>query len=207
MQRLENTIIGIGIGAVPIIACFIAGWWLSLPFVPETKIFLYALAGFLFGTLIDIIFLRNWIKHAFTMKLWIWMGIYGFYSIGLFGLFMGFPIFNLFLALPAGIFIGRRLTHQGVDPNRMRKVAQQTAIFTTIIMGLVCITSASIALLDQSVAADLQGMLKLPFPVTTSMIIGIIVIGGTLILAFEWWLTIKSVRCGYKLSRLTDLQK
>ena len=198
MQKIENVIIGIIIGAVPIIACFLAGWWISIPLVPESRIFQYALAGFLLGTLIDVIFLRNWVRHAYTMKLWVWMGIYGFYSIGIFGFFMGFPVFQVMLALPAGVFVGRWLTHRNVDPARMRKAAQQTAVFTTSVLGLVCIASASIALQVPSVAFDLQGMLGLPFPATSVMIFGIILSGGTLLLAVGWWLTVESVKRVYQ---------
>ena len=198
MQKIENVIIGIIIGAVPVIACFLAGWWISIPLVPESRIFQYALAGFLLGILIDVIFLRNWVRHAYTMKLWVWMGIYGFYSIGMFGFFMGFPVFHVLLALPAGVFVGRWLTHKSVDPARMRKAAQQTAVFTTSVLGLMCITSASIALLDPSVAFDLQGMLGLPFPATSVMILGIILSGGTLLLAIGWWLTVKFVKRVYQ---------
>ncbi len=198
MQKIENVIIGIIIGAVPVIACFLAGWWISIPLVPESRIFQYALAGFLLGILIDVIFLRNWVRHAYTMKLWVWMGIYGFYSIGMFGFFMGFPVFHVILALPAGVFVGRWLTHRSVDPARMKKAAQQTAVFTTSVLGLVCIASASIALLDPSVAFDLQGMLGLPFPATSVMILGIILSGGTLLLAIGWWLTVESVKRVYQ---------
>ncbi len=89
-----------------------SGWWISIPLVSESRIFQYALTGLLLGTLIDVIFLRNWVRHAYTMKLWVWMGIYGFYSIGMFGFFMGFSVFHVMLALPAGVFIGRWLTSQ-----------------------------------------------------------------------------------------------
>jgi hypothetical protein len=198
MQKIENVIIGIIIGAVPIIACFLAGWWISIPLVPESRIFQYALAGFLLGTLIDVIFLRNWVRHAYTMKLWVWMGIYGFYSIGMFGFFMGFPVFQVILALPAGVFVGRWLTHRSEDTARMKKAAQKTAVFTTSVLGMVCIASASIALLDPSVAFDLQGMLGLPFPATSVMILGIILSGGTLLLAIGWWLTVESVKRVYQ---------
>ena len=198
MQKIENVIIGITIGAVPVIACFLAGWWISMPFVPESRIFQFALAGLLLGTLIDIIFLKNWVQHAYTMKLWVWMGIYGFYSIGIFGFFMGFPVFHVMLALPAGVFVGRWLTHKRVDSAHMHKAARKTAVFTTTILGLVCIASASIALLDPSVAFDLQGMLGLPFPATPVMIMGIILVGGALLLALGWWLTVESVKRVYQ---------
>lgn len=201
MQRIEKAIIGMIIGAVPVIACFLAGWWISISLVSESRIFQYALTGLLLGILVDVIFLRNWVRHAYTMKLWVWMGIYGFYSIGMFGFFMGFPVFNVMLALPAGVFVGRWLTHRSVDPARMRKAAQQTAVFTTSVLGLVCIASASIALLDPSVALDLQGMLGLPFPVTPVMILGIILSGGTLLLAIGWWLTVESVKRVYQFGR------
>ncbi len=120
---------------------------------------------------------------------------------------MGFPIFNAILALPAGIFIGRRMNYKNIGPTRVRKTSQQAAIFTTGVMGLVCIVSGSLALIDQSVAVDIQGMLGLPFPVTKLMIIGIILIGGSLLLAFEWWLTIVSVKFGYKVNQPTKLHK
>ena len=31
-------VIGMIIGAVPLIACFLAGWWISIPFVSESRI-------------------------------------------------------------------------------------------------------------------------------------------------------------------------
>jgi hypothetical protein len=197
MQRIENAAIGIILGAVPIIAGFLAGWWISIPLVPESRIYQCALAGLLLGVLVDIIFLRNWVRNAYSMKPWVWMAIYGFFSVGMFGFFMGVPVFNVILALPAGVSVGRWLTHSGADSTRMRKVAQQVAVFTTSVLGLVCIISASIALADPSVASALQGMLGLPFQVTPMMIISIILGGGTLILAFGWWLTVESVKRAY----------
>ena len=71
MQKIEKVIIGIIIGAVPVIACFLAGWWISIPLVSESRIIQYALTGLLLGTLIDVIFLRNWVRHAYTMKFWV----------------------------------------------------------------------------------------------------------------------------------------
>jgi hypothetical protein len=79
----------------------------------------------------------------------------------------------------------------------MQKVARQVAVFTASILGLVCIASGSIALASRSTASDLQGMLGLQFHVTPVMIVGIIVGGGTMILALDWWLAIKSVERAY----------
>jgi len=197
MQRIENIMIGTVLGAVPVIACFVAGWWLCIPFVPESHIIYGALTGLLVGILIDLIFLRRWVRNAFSMKIWLWVDIYVFYSLGMFGLFMGVPIFNTILALPAGFFIGRRLVHNGSDFGSMKKAARQTAAFTTGILGLICLASASIALLSSSTASDIRGMLRLPFQVTLVMIVGIILVGGAMILALNWWLTAKVIERVY----------
>jgi hypothetical protein len=131
------------------------------------------------------------------MRTWVWQAVYLFYSVGMFGFFMGVPVFNVILALPAGVFVGRWLAHSGADSTHMQKVARQVAVFTACILGLVCIASGSIALANSSTASDLQRMLGLQFHVTRVMIVGIILGGGTMILALDWWLTIKSVERAY----------
>jgi hypothetical protein len=194
---LEKAIIGTVLGGVPVIACFLAGWWISLPFVPESRIVYCALGGLVLGMVIDVIFLRSWIRRAYSMKAWVWMAVYVFYSIGLLGFFMGVPVFNVMLALPAGIFVGRRLAYIGADIRLLQKARRQAAVFTVSIMGLVCVTSASIALASRSTGSDLQGLLGLSFQITPTMIIGIIVGGGALLLALDWWLTNQCVERAY----------
>lgn len=197
MRQIENGVIGIILGAVPVIACFLAGWWISIPFVPESRVCLCALGGLLLGMLVDVVFLGGWIRRAYLMKTWIWKAVYVFYSIGMFGFFMGVPVFNVMLALPAGIFVGRWLAHSGADSTLMHKTARQAAVFTTSVLGVVCIASASVALVDPSTAHNLQGMLGLSFQVTHGMVIGIILVGGATILTLDWWLTVKSVERVY----------
>lgn len=197
MRRIENAAIGIVFGAVPVIACFLAGWWMSIPLVPESRIFRCALAGLLLGILVDLIFLRSWVRRAYSMKTWVWKAVYLFYSVGVFGFFMGVPVFNVILALPAGVFVGRWLAHSGADGSHMQKAARRVAVFTASVLGLVCIGSGSIALTSRSTASDLRGMLGLQFQVTPVMIVGLILGGGTMILALNWWLTIKSVERAY----------
>ena len=200
MRRIENAAIGIVFGALPVTACFLAGWWVSIPFVPESRVWQFALAGLILGMLVDVIFLRGWVRRAYSMQTWVWKGVYLFYSVGMFGFFMGVPVFNVILALPAGDYVGRWLARSSADSTLMRKVARQVAAFTTSTLGLVCIASGSIALASRSTVSDLQGMLGFQFQVTPVMIVGLILAGGTMILALNWWLTIKSVERSYAYS-------
>jgi hypothetical protein len=196
-EKIENVFLGIGLGAMPVITGFLAGWWISLPLVSESHIFQWALAGLVAGFLVDVIFLRGWVQRAYSLRPWIWMAVYCFYSIGLFGMFMGVPIFNLLPALPAGVFVGRWLARGGADEGQMKKAARRTAVWTTGVLGVVCLASAALALASPSTASDLRGMLGLPFAVTPAMILGIILGGGALILALEWWLTLQTVKRTY----------
>jgi hypothetical protein len=197
MRMIENAAIGIVLGVVPVIAFFLAGWWVSIPLVPESRIWQFALAGLLLGILVNVIFLRGWVRRAYSIQTWVWKAVYLFYSVGMFGLFMGVPVFNVALALPAGVFVGRWLAHIGADSAQMQNVARQAAVFTAGTLGLVCIASGAIALASRSTASDLQGMLGLQFQVTPVMIVGVIVGGGAMILALDWWLTIRSVERAY----------
>ncbi len=197
MRRIENAAIGTALGGVPVIACFLAGWWLSIPLVPEPRIFLFALAGLCLGLFVDVLFLRGWIRRAYSIKTWIWRAVFLFYSVGMFGFFMGVPVFNAALALPAGAFVGKWLAQDGADFSRMRQTAWRAALFTTCTLGLVCVASASIALLSPSTASDLKGMLAVSFEMTPAMLVGIILTGGVLLLVLNWWVSLKSVELAY----------
>ena len=198
IQKVEKIILGLILGAVPVIGSFLAGWWISLPLVPESRIAVFALAGFLLGILVDLIFLRRWIRDAFGYKTWIWMSIYIFYSIGMFGFFMGVPVFHVLLALPAGFFVGCKLARNYEDLHHMKKAARKAAVFTTTIMGFICVASATFALLSPSTPSDVKGILGLPFQVTHTMIFGIILVGGTTIMALNWWLTLRAIERTYQ---------
>lgn len=196
MRKIEIVTIGFLFGAVPIIICFLAGWWISILFIPESRIFLFALAGFLVGVIINILFLRTWIQTAYSMKPVVWMMIYLFYSFGMFGFFMGVPVFNVALALPAGFFIGGWLVYNGADSARMKKAARYSALFTTSVLAFICALSATIALINSSTTSDLQGMFGLQL--THGMIIGIIIGGGISLLILQWLLTYWFVQLAYR---------
>lgn len=198
MRKLETVVIGLIFGAIPVIGCFITGWWLSIPFVPESLIFVGALSGLLVGIVVDVVFLKRWIHRAYSLSPIVWSGIYLFYSVGLFGMFMGVPVFNIGLAVPAGFFIGAYLAHQDATRPQVQQTARHSSMVTTGILALICGASAFVALIDPYTAANLEGLLGLNFTVTTLMIVGLIVIGGSLLLVLQWWLTTKSVELTYR---------
>jgi hypothetical protein len=180
------------------IAGLLGGWWGSYALLPEKWIPFFAIGGLLLGLLVDVFILKQLIARAHKMRMISWIVLFLFYTVGVFGFVMGVPVLNAGLAIPAGIVIGGKLAREAADQKRLKKISLQTCMFTTGILALVCIASATLALLSPSTPSDLQGMLGLGFDVTPGMVWGLILVGGTGLLAVNWGLTTLSVRLTYR---------
>jgi len=188
LRKLEAPILAFVLGAIPPITGLLAGWWGSLPWNSETWIARCALAGLTIGLLIDVIFLRRCFHRRYALSWIVWLGILVFYSVGMFGFFMGVPVFNVALALPAGLVVGGKLAASDCDPDRGRRIIRRACVITTAVLAVICSASATIALLSPSTASDLEGMLNLGFRVTTVHLTGLIIVGGSALLVLQWLL-------------------
>ena len=197
IHKFETLVLATILGLIAPVIGLLVFWWGAYTLLPESWIPYVALSGILLGLLVDSIFLKRWVPSARRMDIKLWMVIYIFYSVCVFGIFMGVPVFNALLALPAGFVIGGRLLEENADLPRVRKEAGRTALFTSILLALVCASSAFFALSSPSTPSDLRGMLGLGFEVTQGMVIGLILVGGLALLAFGWGLALVSVRFSY----------
>ena len=199
---MRNFIHGLILAPLAPLSFFLGGWWLACFVLPEKWIFAGALLGLTLGVLADVPLLRRWSVNTGKLNTFFWMVIFLFYSVGLFGFFMGVPAFNLGLAIPAGFILGSKLADGQADEIELRSASRNTAGFTTGVLALVCAASAFIALVDPYTPANLQGMFDLPFEVTRNMIIGLIVAGGFSLLVSNWLLTSISIRLTYNFLKL-----
>lgn len=194
MAKIEKIFLVCVLGAVPPITGFLAGWWGTFKFLPVNQVITAAGIGLLLGLVIDCLFLRKWVEQAYQMDLRYWMAIYLFYSIGVFGLFMGVPIFNLFLALPAAFFMSRRLVNMHANTSEFSRFGKGTRLFATVVLAMICLESATIALIDPTTGDNLKGMFGVDFEVTKPMIWGIVLIGGSVLLILQWWFIKKTMQ-------------
>lgn len=155
--------------------------------------------GFSLGILVDVFFLKRWVSSAHQLDIRLWMIIFLFYSVVFFGFFMGVPVFNVILSLPAGYIIGGRLVERRANSEQVRQGSQRTAWFTTITLLFVCSASAAIALVSPSTSADLKGILGFGFEITQTMLVSLIFIGGMLLLVANWVLAVFAVRFSFTL--------
>ena len=189
LNKVEKLfLIGI-IGSILPILLFLVGWWTSLCFVEDRIVFLFGLLGLGVGFVIDIIIFKQ-IARAYMWNQALLAGIYLFYSVCVFGFFMGVPVFNLAIGALAGVFMGRRFYHLGIPREKLPKATANFGLFTARVMALFSFASAYLAVRDnEHTAHNLQGMFKLPFLPTDQMIMVLIVVGGTGLVLTQYWVS------------------
>jgi hypothetical protein len=193
-SKFEKFTLGSILAPIAPLALFMGFWLLSYVLLPEKWIPYCTLLGLLFGILADALLLKKLIARAYRLGTVFWLAVLLFYSVGVFGFFMGVPVFNAALSIPAGFIVGGKLAHEVADDFRVHRTSLQTSILTTSLMALICAASAFFALMSPSTSSDLRGMLGFGFEVTPAMIWGLILVGGAGLLAVNWLLTCLSVR-------------
>jgi hypothetical protein len=186
-KKLSHWLFSCFIGGVFPILFFLLGWWGSIGRIAEEKIFLVALVGLLWGTLLNYLVLRRILNRLYSLPIWILCLIYAFYSICIYGFFMGFPLFNLFLAIPAGLYMGVR--YVGKPLTLTKKIKIQSALFTSFLLLILCSITSKLALGQKTFGKELQNMLNLSSVVTRPMLIGICLIGSVVLIIASYGLT------------------
>jgi hypothetical protein len=145
----------------------------------EDKVGIYLdLGGLLIGLLIDIRYLKKWVTNRYRLSLTFVGFVFVFYNVMVYGFFMGFPVFNVFLSIMAGWYMGNRLSANSSDWKDQKRIINQATIFVGLVMVVICASSAYLALREENIGLQIKGMLGLHFEVTRPMVIGIIVVGG-----------------------------
>ena len=201
MNKIEKTFLGLILGGIFPLIGFLGGWWGTSQYFSNNWVLVAALGGLALGLIGDGLILKKWVAGAFEMDLKIWMGVFFFYSICVFGFFMGVPVVNVALAIPAGLIIGRKLARHPISSEAEKRLTLGTNFFTTGVMAFICASSAYLALRDPTTAANLEGMLRLPFEVTQGMIVTLIIVGGAALLGLHWVLVAKTIRAAEKRER------
>lgn len=200
MSKAESIFVGLIIGPVLPIVLFLVGWWTSLSFVTDRTVFLFGLIGLGIGCIVDIVFLRRWIAKAYWWNIKVLALVYIFYSICVFGFFMGVPIFNLAVGIVASVFMGRRFYYLSTPKERLHNGVNKVSFFAALTMGLISVASAYFATKDlRDTALNLRGMFNLPFLPTDQMIIVLIVVGGTGLVLTQYWITKRLTRLAYRI--------
>ena len=193
---IEKLFLFVAIGLVFPILLFLVAWWSSIPFVPEAQIKFFALSGLLAGILLDVLFLKRWMRNAFTYPLIFPALVYLFYSVCCFGFLMGVPVLNVLLGPVGGYYMGKRLRGQKVGEEVVSQVAHRTALFTAFVLSVACSAALALACLDQSLTANIQGIFRLQAPLSRELIMGLSAVAGVALVWIEYTVTRMVVQIG-----------
>ncbi len=128
MSKIESIILGMFFGFLPVLLCVAAAGFVNVIFLEEKGIAYWALGGLVVGLIIDIIFVKSWVKKAYQMNNKILAVIYLFYSVLALGMGMGVPIFNFALGILAGIYIARKMHFLGYDEEKRNQAVKKHGI-------------------------------------------------------------------------------
>jgi hypothetical protein len=200
LAGIERLFLMVVIGLVFPILLGLAGWWGSIPFVPEKSIIYFALGGFMLGVLVDMNFLRYWTRNVLRMSL-IWPAlVYIFYSVGMLGFFMGVPAFNVIVGPIGGYYMGMRLRANNAQKDEVERAAKQTGLFAVLILTTASAAAIVIAWLDPSLEANISGMFALAEPISKTTILILSGAVGLGLVILEYAIT----RAAVKFARFMD---
>ena len=165
---------------------FCAVWWTVYSLTKDVTIIgLGCFLGVAAGIILNVLFLKKLAAHPYSQKTWVSILLLMLYSVGIFGFFMGVPVFNILAGMLAAVYIGRQAKILGRDKVHFSRQLKQTQILLFFVLLVLCAASAYLALSDSHTAANLEGMFSLDFSLTQPMLAAIILAGGALLLAFQ----------------------
>lgn len=200
MRKLEKILYGLILKAIIPISSFLIFWWFSLIFTRNDKTIAFsAFTGLLSGLIVSLIIFKDIIDYyKLSNKLLIFT--YLFYNTCIFGAFMGFPIFNIFLGIPVGIYFGRKLYHKGADNAKVVLTSKKISFFTAVVMGFIVSLSIVIVLFDKYRLENVKGTLGLSFNISPTVLLVIVFAGGVALIISQYWITRFSILSVYRLS-------
>ena len=193
MRKIESFLICCVLAPVPILFCLMvvvgASWFTEL-LTDETGPYL-GLAALAAGIIISIVFLKRLVKNAYRINNFTLAAIYLFYSVGALGFCMGVPILNFGVGILAGIYTARKMHHTNAGEKECRHNIKKTAGFSAVVMMLMCCLTGFWALIGGMIGSSFETPI-LSFTFTAPVIIALVLTGGLILSALQYWLTAKA---------------
>jgi len=155
-------------------------------------------AGIAAGVILDLTVLRRFILSLFKLPLAVLFAVEIFYSVMIYGFFMGFPVFNSLAGIAGSYIIIRKSIVNNDKSDIIKLNFKKVSLFSFLLLFFVCICSAVLALGESSICSQVRSMLGLPFNVEMWMIWLLIIMGGTALLIFQYAASKLLLKAGIK---------
>lgn len=197
LRKIESVILGILLGVGPPGFCLLATLVIASIFFGTKVLGPWALWSLVPGVIIDIVFLKKWVRGAYKINNKALAAIYLFYSVVALGMGMGVPLFNFALGIAAGVYSARRIHFAGVDEQRRKKYFKKTAVFCAVIMALMCCLITLWAIAGQMIGYRFETP-WLSFTFTVPIFTAVVLTGGVVLVSLKYWLTNKTAKLAFR---------
>jgi hypothetical protein len=117
-----------------------------------------ALTGLGLGLLLDVLFLRRWVRRFYMANLWLMIILYLGLSIVAVAFFMGLPVGTIALGTIAGIYMGRRASHAHIDWINAVPTLRITALIAASVTAMAALPIGILALNEQDILKMLENL-------------------------------------------------
>lgn len=163
LNNREYFLIGIFLSLLIPLISGVLFWWsiaslavFKILAVPERIIFIMAIAGLASGIVLDLLYLKKWIKNFYDMNSPVSILLYLFCSFMAVAFFMGIPIGNLFLGFLGGIYIGRKYHYRKSDLPPFVSASKNVSIFCAFVTSIEALGIGLLALRETSIIASIN---------------------------------------------------
>ena len=201
LSKIESLILALFFGLLPLVFCLLATLVVTA-ILFGTEVFApWLLWSLVPGVIIDVIFLRKWVRRAYQINSKALAAIYLFYSVVALGMGMGVPIFNFALGIAAGLYSARKMHVMGAGEDKRNQYFRKTAMFCATAMVMVCCLMALWAAVG-GVIGSRFGTPILSFTFTVPIFSAVVLTGGAALVLLQYWLTRLAARVTFKLHTL-----
>lgn len=188
ITKYEKAMSAVVMGVPAPVALMLAFWWGSIPFFTDNRrIMMQALIGLAIGFAADATVLRKHLKGLFSMPFWILIALFTFYSILIYGFFMGFPVINVLVGIMGSYLVAKSCLVKGMNEVETRSRVNWFILLSTLVLLSLCVCTAWLALREPSIEDQIEGMLDLGFQVSRQMIWLMIIMGGAGLLLAQYF--------------------
>ena len=188
MAKTDKVISLALLGPLAPVALMLSFWWGSIPFCKgsESTVGFLAISGFALGLALDAIVLRKFLFKLFDLSMPTLAALGFFYTVMMFGFFMGMPAFNCMVGIVGSYIVvrGGIVKKNGREETVRKNISAEALSFLYLLVC--CVSTTVLALNEPSINSQMQHMLHLPFEVTQGMIWALILVGGGLLLLFQF---------------------
>lgn len=197
IKIIESLTLGIFFGFMPVYFFLIVTIILASILFGTKILEAWVLWSLVPAVVIDVLFLKKWVKNAYQINSTILAIIYVFYSIIALGMCMGIPIGALVLGIAAGLFSARKIQNAG-NTQIQKQALRKTAVFCAAVMALMCCLITLWAIAGNMIGYRLQTpYLSLTF--TLPVFFGIVVPASAGLVLLQYFLTGITAKIAFRL--------